>query len=97
MSEWPKNIDRHWFVIARSPAVTSQPHRVTLFGRRWALARDRENKVLVLEDRCPHRHAPPVGRGDDGRWPALPLSRLDVQSQRRLREDSGLARRRRDA
>ncbi len=55
---WPKHIDRHWFVIARSEAVTNQPQRVTLFGRRWALARDREDKVLALEDRCPHRHAP---------------------------------------
>ncbi len=63
MSEWPKHIDRHWFVIAHSGAVTNRPHRVTLFGRRWALARDRENKVLVLEDRCPHRHAP-LSAGD---------------------------------
>ena len=58
MSDWPKNIERHWFVIARSDAVNAQPASVTLFGRRWAVARSADGAVLAVEDRCPHRHAP---------------------------------------
>lgn len=58
MSDWPENIDRHWFVIARSDAVRPEPARITMFGRRWALARELDGAVLAVEDRCPHRHAP---------------------------------------
>jgi phenylpropionate dioxygenase-like ring-hydroxylating dioxygenase large terminal subunit len=58
VSDWPKNIERHWFVIARSRSITPHPSRVVLFGKRWVLARAADGKVLALEDRCPHRHAP---------------------------------------
>lgn len=56
--DWPRNIERHWFVIARSDAVQSKPARIELFGRRWAVARGADGAVLAIEDRCPHRHAP---------------------------------------
>src|SRR5262249_26101468 len=52
------DIERHWFVIARSDAVKSKPARVELFGRRWAVARSVDGAVMAVEDRCPHRHAP---------------------------------------
>lgn len=57
-AEWPKNVERHWFVVARSDAVRAKPQRVTLFGRRWAVARSEDGAVMAVEDRCPHRHAP---------------------------------------
>lgn len=53
-----EHFDKHWFAIARSDAVRAQPQRITLFGRRWAVARSADGAVLALEDRCPHRHAP---------------------------------------
>jgi phenylpropionate dioxygenase-like ring-hydroxylating dioxygenase large terminal subunit len=58
VSDWPKDIDRHWFAIARSDAVSSTPACITLFGRRWAVARERDGAVMAVEDRCPHRQAP---------------------------------------
>jgi phenylpropionate dioxygenase-like ring-hydroxylating dioxygenase large terminal subunit len=63
-----ENMQRHWFAIARSDAVRAKPQRITLFGRRWAVARSADGAVLAVEDRCPHRHAPlSAGRmTDDG-------------------------------
>ncbi len=87
MTDWPKHIDRHWFVIARSHAVTRKPRRVSLFGRRWAIARDRDDKVLVLEDRCPHRHAPLSEGAMTADGLRCPYHGWTIQPQRQLRED----------
>lgn len=48
MSAWPKNIERHWFAIARSAAVTGKPGGITLFGRPGATDALPEVRVPAL-------------------------------------------------
>ena len=47
----------HWFVAATSKAVTRRPLRVMMLGAPLLLARDRDDVLFALEDRCPHRGA----------------------------------------
>ena len=44
-----------WYVLARSPEVTTQPLGVTLWQQPIVLFRDRAQQIHALEDRCPHR------------------------------------------
>lgn len=46
----------HWYVVARSSQVQTQPLGVTLWHQAIAIYRDSTGKVHALEDRCPHRH-----------------------------------------
>ncbi|MGL5082261.1 MAG: Rieske 2Fe-2S domain-containing protein [Microcoleaceae cyanobacterium] len=46
----------HWYVVAQSPEVKSQPVSVRLWYQPIVLFRDDLGKVHALEDRCPHRH-----------------------------------------
>ena len=46
----------HWYVVARSSEVQSQPLGVTLWKQPIVLCRDDAGKVYALEDCCPHRH-----------------------------------------
>lgn len=46
----------HWYVVARSCEVTSQPVGITIWDNSIVLYRDESGKVQALEDRCPHRH-----------------------------------------
>lgn len=46
----------HWYVVARSTELQTQPLSVTLWNEAIALYRDSTGKVHALEDRCPHRH-----------------------------------------
>lgn len=45
----------HWYVVARSSEVKSQPRTVTLWKQAIVLYRDARGTVNALEDRCPHR------------------------------------------
>ncbi|MEB3337316.1 MAG: aromatic ring-hydroxylating dioxygenase subunit alpha [Leptolyngbyaceae bacterium] len=45
----------HWYGVARSSEVQSQPLGVTLWEQAIALYRDSQGQVHALEDRCPHR------------------------------------------
>ncbi|AFZ50321.1 aromatic ring-hydroxylating dioxygenase subunit alpha [Dactylococcopsis salina] len=45
----------HWYVVARSCEVTTQPHAVTLWKESIVLYRQNDGKICALEDRCPHR------------------------------------------
>lgn len=88
MNSLPAHVRGHWFPVALTRRVGARPQRVLLFGTPLALARDRNGRLLALEDRCPHRGAPlSVGRmageslvcpyhgwsfGADGRCRAMP-------------------------
>lgn len=45
----------HWYVVARSTEVQTQPLGVTLWNQAIVLYRDESGTVHALEDRCPHR------------------------------------------
>jgi hypothetical protein len=45
----------HWYVVARSSEVQTQPLGVTLWNQPIVLYRDEGGAVHALEDRCPHR------------------------------------------
>jgi phenylpropionate dioxygenase-like ring-hydroxylating dioxygenase large terminal subunit len=45
----------HWYVVARSTEVKTQPLGVTLWNHPIVLYRDASGIVHALEDRCPHR------------------------------------------
>lgn len=45
----------HWYVVARSNEVQTQPLGVTLWNQAIVLYRDDKGAVHALEDRCPHR------------------------------------------
>lgn len=45
----------HWYVVARSTEVQTQPLGVTLWQQAIVLYRDSSGQVHALEDRCPHR------------------------------------------
>ncbi|MBE9179698.1 aromatic ring-hydroxylating dioxygenase subunit alpha [Oculatella sp. LEGE 06141] len=45
----------HWYAIARSTEVTTQPISRTLWQQAIVLYRDGKGAVHALEDRCPHR------------------------------------------
>ena len=45
----------HWYVVARSTEVTTQPVGVVLWKCAIALYRDSTGQIHALEDRCPHR------------------------------------------
>ncbi|HEY9671826.1 MAG TPA: aromatic ring-hydroxylating dioxygenase subunit alpha [Waterburya sp.] len=45
----------HWYVVARSSEVQTQPLGVTLWNQAIVLYRDDKGAVHALEDRCPHR------------------------------------------
>lgn len=45
----------HWYVVARSTEVKTQPLGVILWNEAIVLYRDAQGEVYALEDRCPHR------------------------------------------
>ena len=45
----------HWYVVAKSSEVQTQPFAVTLWNHPIVLYRDDRGGVHALEDRCPHR------------------------------------------
>ncbi|BAZ17559.1 Rieske (2Fe-2S) region [Calothrix sp. NIES-4071] len=45
----------HWYVVARSCEVNTQPLGVTLWKQAIVLYRNSAGKIHALEDRCPHR------------------------------------------
>lgn len=45
----------HWYAIARSSEVTTQPLAVELWGEAIAVYRGADGRVRAIEDRCPHR------------------------------------------
>ncbi|GAB4209979.1 MAG: aromatic ring-hydroxylating dioxygenase subunit alpha [Coleofasciculaceae cyanobacterium] len=45
----------HWYVVARSTEVQTQPKAVTLWNQPIVLYRDDSSAIHALEDRCPHR------------------------------------------
>lgn len=45
----------HWYVVARSTEVKTQPLAVTLWHQPIVIYRDSANQIHALEDRCPHR------------------------------------------
>lgn len=45
----------HWYVVARSSEVTTDPYAVTLWKQPIVLYRQSDGQVCALEDRCPHR------------------------------------------
>lgn len=46
----------HWYAVAPSQDITTQPIGITLWERAIVLFRDTCNTVHALEDRCPHRY-----------------------------------------
>lgn len=46
----------HWYGVASSDEVTTQPYGLTLWKQAIVLFRDGSGQVYALEDRCPHRH-----------------------------------------
>jgi hypothetical protein len=45
----------HWYVVARSREVTTDPYPITLWKQPIVLYRQSDGQVCALEDRCPHR------------------------------------------
>ncbi len=45
----------HWYVVARSSEVKTEPYPVTLWKQPIVLYRQSDGQVRALEDRCPHR------------------------------------------
>ncbi|HEY9852668.1 MAG TPA: aromatic ring-hydroxylating dioxygenase subunit alpha [Leptolyngbyaceae cyanobacterium] len=45
----------HWYVVARSTEVKTQPLGITLWHQPIVIYRDSAGKIHALEDRCPHR------------------------------------------
>ncbi|OKH44724.1 3-chlorobenzoate-3,4-dioxygenase [Calothrix sp. HK-06] len=45
----------HWYVVARSSEVNTQPVSVTLWKQAIVIYRDSNGSIHALEDRCPHR------------------------------------------
>ena len=45
----------HWYVVARSCEIKTQPVGVILWNQPIVLFRDNNRKIHALEDRCPHR------------------------------------------
>ncbi|MBE9014940.1 aromatic ring-hydroxylating dioxygenase subunit alpha [Chroococcidiopsidales cyanobacterium LEGE 13417] len=45
----------HWYAVARSREVTTNPIAITLWHQAIAIYRGDDGKVYALEDRCPHR------------------------------------------
>jgi len=45
----------HWYVVARSDEVKSQPLGVTLWHQNIVIFRDSTGEIHALENRCPHR------------------------------------------
>lgn len=50
----PANLN-HWYVVAGSREVTTQPLGVVVWQQAIVLYRDRSGQIQALEDRCPHR------------------------------------------
>jgi hypothetical protein len=46
----------HWYVVARSHEVKTQPLGVKLWNQAIVLFRDSQGQIYALENRCPHRH-----------------------------------------
>lgn len=46
----------HWYAVARSSEVSTQPVSTELWHQAIVLYRDSQHLVRALEDRCPHRH-----------------------------------------
>ena len=46
----------HWYALARSRDLKTEPLSVTLWEEAIALYRDESGQAYALEDRCPHRH-----------------------------------------
>ncbi|MCL1468711.1 aromatic ring-hydroxylating oxygenase subunit alpha [Argonema galeatum] len=45
----------HWYVVAKSKEVKTQPFGITLWHQPIVIYRDSAGKIHALEDRCPHR------------------------------------------
>ncbi|WP_072621946.1 aromatic ring-hydroxylating oxygenase subunit alpha [Spirulina major] len=45
----------HWYGVAQSQEVTTEPRPIVLWGQPIVLYRDSGGQVQALEDRCPHR------------------------------------------
>ena len=45
----------HWYAVARSSEVTTNPIAITLWHQAIAIYRGNDGKIHALEDRCPHR------------------------------------------
>jgi renierapurpurin 18,18'-hydroxylase len=45
----------HWYVVARSSEINTQPVSVTLWKQDIVIYRDSSGQIHALEDRCPHR------------------------------------------
>lgn len=45
----------HWYVVARSTEIKTQPLGITLWHQPIVIYRDSAGKIDALEDRCPHR------------------------------------------
>ncbi len=45
----------HWYVVASSPEVTTQPFAVEIWYQKIVLFRDTQGEIQAIEDRCPHR------------------------------------------
>ena len=45
----------HWYVVAKSTEIKTQPFAVTLWHQPIVIYRDSAGKIHALEDRCPHR------------------------------------------
>ncbi|MFY7804368.1 MAG: Rieske 2Fe-2S domain-containing protein [Limnoraphis robusta] len=45
----------HWYVVARSRDVNTQPLDVILWNQAIVLFRNQQGKIQALENRCPHR------------------------------------------
>lgn len=58
MTQWPLSIRSQWLVAAHAGKVGKRPLAVTVLDVPLVLARAADGKVLVFEDRCPHRQVP---------------------------------------
>ncbi|MBD2040462.1 aromatic ring-hydroxylating oxygenase subunit alpha [Microcoleus sp. FACHB-672] len=46
----------HWYIVALSREIKTQPIGITLWNQPIVLFRDNTGTIHALEDRCPHRH-----------------------------------------
>jgi phenylpropionate dioxygenase-like ring-hydroxylating dioxygenase large terminal subunit len=58
MKEFPPHLRHHWFPVALSSRVREKPYRSMVLGEPFVIIRDDAGKVMMFEDRCPHRGAP---------------------------------------